>query len=421
MEKLLEQLKKTSATNEKLGLLKSYSDNTKVLEALKLTYDPMMQFYVKKIDLPECSGTLDFVNSFDDFYSLASILHKRQATGNHARRLIEEFMCKCNKDVQNLYTLILKKDLKVGISVKTLQKAFGEDFIFKFTVQLANPYLKDKKYKTKEWFASPKLDGIRGYTDSESIKTRNGHPVIGFDHIFEEVGLLKKEINEKTGFHISFADGELYTDKIKFQKIQGAVTSNKNIDPARKSLIKYYIFAVVSDDFVDTYDMIEALNSVDWTKYKYLIQVPYKLIKNDYDEIKAACEEFMEQGFEGVVLRNPLIPYEYRRSDALVKFKLFREWDFPVVDFLPGNKGTKYEYTLGGFVIRGSVETEEGNNNWINVTSEVGSGFDDEDRDDIWNNKDFYRNKMAEIKFQGITDDLISLRFAVFNKFKMDR
>jgi len=425
MYNLIQALKSESSTNKKIEILQSYSNDENVKGALKLTYDPFIRFYINKIskrmkDCPRPFLTIFNDHSFSEFKKLLNALSERRVTGNDAIAATHLFLDACSDELREAFSLILKKDLKVGISIKSLQKAFGENFIEDFNVQLSNTYKKDKNYKVDNWYASPKLDGLRCYFTHGKLLTRNGHEIMGFDHIIDELNsiVLYDE------FKPDFIDGELFTTEVNFQEIQGAVMSNKNIDPERKSKIRYNIFALGSKNIKNTDDMVEDLCEIfNKNKFQYLVKVPYEYIKNSPEEIEKYCEKFMAEGYEGVMLRDPEKWYDWKRSNALLKFKLFKEADFTIVGFYEGKD--KYEGTLGGLVVSGEYYDEEKDIRYM-IKSEVGSGFSDALRGEIWNDRNEYLTKIAEIKFQNVTDKAdengtFSLRFPIFLKTKEDR
>lgn len=420
MYNLIQQLKNESSTNKKLEILQSYSGNGFVKEALKLTYDPFTRFYINKIGKRKTKDIIykDFNEAFMAFKNIAESLSARKVTGNEAVNMVHVFLDSCSDELRDAFTLILKKDLKVGISVKSLNKAFGDNFIEDFNVQLSNRYDRNKKYKTDFWMASPKLDGLRCYFTHGKLLTRNGHEILGFDHIIYELELMSKYNN------LDFVDGELYTNEIDFQDIQSAVMTNKNIDPEQKSKIKYHVFVVGRKDFKRTYDMRKVFDMIFYENtFEYLVEVPYYKIDNTPEMIDRFCKKFMEEGYEGVMLRSPDVWYEWKRSDALLKHKLFKEADFEIVGFYEGQD--KYQGMLGGFVISGEWYDEE-NDVTYRIKSEVGTGFKDSHRKDFWNERNDFIGKIVEIKFQGITDKpdsngVYSLRFPSFLKTKEDR
>lgn len=409
MELLLKKLEKTSGINAKVEILESYKNDKDILRCMQLTYDPFTRFYVtvKPKDFPK-PGTEDFRSMVKYFFKLAEKLSNRQITGNDARNAVTEFLADCNKNAQEVFAKILNKDWKVGVTDTLMNRAYGEKFIESFSVQLAKTYEPAKKYKGVEyWFASRKLDGLRCYYKNRLLLTRNGHEILGFDHIIAE---LKK-------LPFTFVDGELFTKEVNFQAIQGAVMSNKNIDPERKEKIRFNVF-VVGGTWGDTRSMVSELNTISsYVKFKYVKPVEYIVVPNDPEKITSLCEKFMSEGFEGVMLRDPNTYYEWKRSIALLKYKLFKESDFKIVGVEEGDG--KFKETLGAIVIEGKVGK-------VNIQSKVGSGYDDETRDLLWEDRKNLIGKIAEIKYQNITDEadsngVFSLRFPVFNKLKEDR
>jgi DNA ligase 1 len=421
MEKVLAELKNTPGTNDKLAILERIRDDKDILRCFQLTYDPFTMFYINKLEVIKTGAhALNFRQTVNEFYDVCRKLSTREVTGNEARMLVELFLSKCAGETQEVYIKILKKDLKVGVTDTLMNKVYGDDFIETFDVQLANKYLEkmnSKDVKNAPFFwASPKLDGLRCFYKKGHLLTRNGHEILGFDHIIRELEKADAE----------FFDGELYSDTIDFQEIQGAVMSNKNIDPERKNQIYYNVFAMGRKSFKNTTDMVEALREVSTRsnfKGQFVKFVPYQKVNNNLNDITALCAVFMNMGYEGVMLRHPEKWYEWKRSNALMKFKLFREEDFKVVGFYEGQKGTKLEGQLGGIIVEGPVAIEEGGTKKSTIRSECGSGFKEKngERLEIWKNQNKYLGKTAEIKFQGLTDDNSSLRFPIFLKWKEDR
>jgi hypothetical protein len=64
MEKLYQDLKSNSSSNKKQEILKSVVDNN-IKEALRLCYEPMIKFYIKKFE-PICSEVSEFTDKMRD-------------------------------------------------------------------------------------------------------------------------------------------------------------------------------------------------------------------------------------------------------------------------------------------------------------------------------------------------------------------
>ena len=115
--------------------------------------------------------------------------------------------------------------------------------------------------------------------------------------------------------------------------------------------------------------------------------------------------EYAEQNdLEGVIL-NLDAPYECKRTKNLIKVKQFYTMDLEVVDVEEGSGRLKG--TLGALVV-------DYNGNRVNV----GSGFDDATRSNIWNSRDEIIGRVIEVKYKEISRDkktgLESLQFPIF-------
>jgi DNA ligase 1 len=414
MQVLLEKLMTTNSTKEKAEILRTSDVTENEKDALISCYDPSILFYVSKIPEPESIGDMDFDQAFLKFKNLTASLTSRDVTGNRARTYVKVFLESCNEEAQKIFTMILEKDLRLGMSASTLNKVWP-DCIAKFKVQLAKTYDPEKKYDTEHWYASPKLDGIRCMFINGKMHTRAGKDVVGFENIEAQL----QDAAER--FDLDFIDGELYSDEIPFQDIQGIVVRNKNIVPEDKLKIWFNVFAVGNDSIKDTPWMLEKLDLIAFHGYSHLKPLSYSWIKNDPDLINERCQEFMDQGYEGIMLRHPTNWYEWKRGQGLLKHKLFLEDDFEVTGFEEGTG--KFVGSLGALHIRGKTDGKK-------IIARVGSGYDDAERKEIWAMGHDVVGMTIEVKFQGITDypdknidvaDIYSIRFPVFNKFKEDR
>lgn len=434
MFNLYNALKSTSSTNDKISILRNYGENPSVREAVRLCYEPFIHSYMNNVPKPKKTGDLNFYDSFHEFRTLFLDLNDRKITGNAARDKVQLFLESVDKSSQEMYTLILKKDLKAGIAERLVNKAFGDDFVNIFEVQLGQPYNPDRSYKIDKkndvpyWWCSPKLDGIRGFQEgSDPLRTRNGNKIFGFDHILNEIFDLKDEYN----LHI--VDGELYKMGLPFQTIASYVNADKNIVQEHKEQIMFHVFAICKRrDWRDTDEMVNFMKKIKWNKYKYLIPIEYIYISNESNQIFNKMNEYFEFGYEGIMLRHPTRTYSKGRSHDIVKVKPSFEGDFRVIGFERGEIGTQFENTLGALVVDGNYTTTSKDKDVIfPIRSNVGGGFKIKPelgvtRDDIWNNKDKWIDTIVEIEFQGITDKprkdgTYSLRFPRFKRQRVDR
>lgn len=403
------KLKETSSTLDKVAIIEDFFKTCSLFEEeLFLLYtDPDVVFYLDKKSLDKANKMKPTSISNQTDISTMQFLNKlqtRELSGHEALqeyKNITQVLDESEKFV--LDTIILKSPL--GVGHKLINKAHNNinkcDFVRVFECQLANKYEEDKNYKVGSWYISRKLDGLRCVFRNNTLFTRQNKPIIGFDYLEKEL----KEISQK--MNLDMMDGELYSHDIDFHTIQGIVTRNKNINEDDKKKIKFNMFACTGPEINCTDDMILKMNKICNNFYNgSVVVLQQNLIDNKSETIKKWTSEYVEQGYEGAMLRHPKLAYDYKRSDALLKVKFFKEDTFIITGIFNGDG--RNDGKLGGFCI----ESLDGK-----IKSNVGSGFSDENRIEF--NTEEMIGKKVEIKYFEVTEDN-SLRFPVFLKIRED-
>jgi DNA ligase-1 len=210
----------------------------------------------------------------------------------------------------------------------------------------------DQKKHRGSYFMQPKLDGVRCIARWEGDKvvlySRSGK-VYDVKHISDELATFMGKDD--------VFDGELY---IHGMPLQSQISLIKKPKPESVQ-IKYWVYdiPVVNgvDDldyqdrwtesdriFGDYYDrFFEGMTAdeiIDFHPAKHdsvcIVEVDTYLI-NDLSEIKTDLANFVEDGFEGAILRHPESKYLWGyRSDGLLKVKEFQDAEFKVVDVIEG-------------------------------------------------------------------------------------
>ena len=174
--------------------------------------------------------------------------------------------------------------------------------------------LKLSEYKGQNvggWLASEKLDGVRAYWDGRNLLSRNGK-------------ILAAPVGWSAHFPPFALDGELYTVRGEFEKIQSTVM-DKTPSVAAWSEIKFYVFDVpeASGGLLDRLGELENFilkNPQAGQNLKIIKQVKVK----DNAEFEAFAEAVIAKGGEGAVVREPNVPYERKRSKNALKYKKFK-------------------------------------------------------------------------------------------------
>lgn len=265
------------------------------------------------------------------------------------------------------------------------------------SVQLANTYSLTKKYGVDGWQTSPKIDGVRAvYIPNFGILGRNLETRYSVPHI-ENICFQQDTI----------LDGELYIPGESFDRISGLARAKRNV--AGKTDLQFHVFAQIIPNytFVNTELMIESITEVLPDNQRIVIPVKYTYVDNNPLAIELQNEKNAADGYpEGTMLRHPDIAYVQRRSNELLKVKNVSRGNFVVIEVIEGRG--KYRNMMGAIKVRGLVA---GNI----LTSNVGTGFTDAERREIWNNRTNYIGREAEIVYLNPTTG--SLRQPVFTKF----
>ena len=129
-------------------------------------------------------------------------------------------------------------------------------------------------------------------------------------------------------------------------------------------------------------------------------------------EFKDFNKKMVEEGYEGIMIKDIDSPYECKRSASWLKMKPFIEVSLEVKDIEEGTG--RNEGRLGAFICEG---VDDGKNIKVNV----GSGFSDDNRDEFWNGRDTIPGQIVEVRADAITqnqDGTYSLRFPRFLRFR---
>ena len=206
------------------------------------------------------------------------------------------------------------------------------DTFTKFSPMLAQDYAKLKKELPYPVYSQPKLDGIRCIARTDGLWTRAGKEIIAVPHVFDA---LKEFFDENPDVIL---DGELYNHELRddFNTITSVVRKTKpnqdDIEQA-KSLVEYHIYDVVDTDMMETtFDkriarVQEIFNEVDSASIKF-VETRSVETKEELDNLYGS---YLEDGFEGQMVRLPEFDYETKRSRSLLKRKDFFSNEFEVL------------------------------------------------------------------------------------------
>ena len=206
----------------------------------------------------------------------------------------------------------------------------------------------------QDYWVSEKYDGVRGFWDGRTLRTRGGETVQApawFTAGWPEVPM----------------DGELWAGRGRFSHAQSTTRQQQPGDVAWRQ-IRFMVFDLPGDK--GTFDQrLPALNAlVESLGQPWVQAVPQRRVANDA-ALQALLHRTVRAGGEGLMLHRGASLYRAGRSDDLIKVKTHEDTVARVVAHLPG-KG-RHAGRLGALL----VETPSGQR------FRLGAGFSDADRE----------------------------------------
>lgn len=272
----------------------------------------------------------------------------RTITGQHEGKMIIHAWTKCkgkNEGKANA-TAIDQQALKEAHAKWKLKikEGYTEDINKVNETKLISPMLAESYDPGVELtypvFVQPKLDGVRLIADNEVLNSRKNTPIVSCPHIATSLAhVFKKYPN------IVF-DGEAYNHKLKedFNAIISLVRKTKpteeDLDESRET-IEYWIY-----DFYDLKDpditfsarkekLEELFEEIHDEKIRYSIVMVETIQINNKEELDKAYKDFLEEGFEGMMIRADT-PYIHKRTNNLLKRKEFITEEYEILGMEEG-------------------------------------------------------------------------------------
>ena len=390
-------------------------------------YNPYYVFGVKKV--PETKGLEHKPNPWPKFWAMLEGLRLRTLTGHNAKTVIELMSEQFDStEWNNLCRRVIIKDLRCGISEKTLNKVLGntEWKIPVFTCQLATDSEKHTAKMTGKKRIEQKLDGVRVLAvvtkTTVNLYSRNGKPFDNFPHIVESLEDIKNKFAKIFQLHPHgfVLDGEIIGES--FQALMKQAQRKSDVQTTGMTYSVFDIMALA--DFERGFsnlqqhkrlDVLEGyravFDSTDCVRLMAGIEVDLDNAEG-HDIMRRFAEDSVAAGYEGIMIKSVDAPYECRRSSFWMKWKPVMTVDLNIVGFEEGtgrNAGR-----LGAIIC-------EGTDNDRDIRVNVGSGLSDENRDEYWTTRDDLLGRVIEVAADAVTqnqDGTYSLRFPRFVRFR---
>jgi DNA ligase-1 len=389
-------------------------------------YNPFYTFNVKQV--PETAGLTGMPNPWPRFWALLEDLRTRGISGHRARDAIQECAEQFDSDEwNNLARQVLIKDLRCGISEKTLNKILGktEWKIPVFSVQLAQDSTDQPKKMKGIKRLEVKLDGVRVVAvvsgSSCALFSRNGKEFANFPQIADAILEQRKAFQwgRGTGGHFVL-DGEIVGES--FQKLMKQ--AHRKTDAKTDNMV-YHIFDIIPlDALKEGHCNLQQHKRLEWLdsartaleETDCLRVMPGMNVDLDtaegHDVMRRFAEASVEQGYEGIMIKNLDAPYICKRSDSWMKWKPTITVDLTIVGF---EEGTGRNAGRLGAIIYEGVDNDR------NIRVNVGTGYSDSDRDELWAVRTKLLGFIGEVEADAVTqnqDGSYSLRFPRHVRFR---
>jgi DNA ligase-1 len=337
LAKMIEELQYESSSIMKEEILYRYPE---LKEILAIVYNPLVKFNITRDTIEKekfYTPQIQIINVDTLIKFIQTLIEKDLNFSWELYNLCMNFIAE-NINYKETILRVLDKDLKCGVSTKTINKVFPK-LIPEFNVPLASNYKEGMcDFEKDTWYLSRKLDGIRClvFFINGDIRffSRNGKE-------FYTLGNLKQELLKiEPILDNTILDGEICivdeNGNEDFQTIMSQIRRKDYIIPNPK----FYIFDVYS---VKSFQEKTCTHSL-YSKRLHFVKKFSKHLNKDRIEVLEQTQikddklfESIPKHYEGFILRKEG-PTHFKRSKSLLKVKKFKEDEFKVIDLKQGTK-----------------------------------------------------------------------------------
>lgn len=417
-------VKEITSSNSRLhkqAVLQKYKDDEVIKRYLQIAFDPYCVYGISTKKLNREATT-------EDAPPLAPLELFTHLENHNTGRDFDVAVCQvtldwiasCDRECAELLEKLICKDLSIGCDTKTINKEITE-LIPEFNVQLANKYFdKPAVVEGKKFAITTKIDGGRIIALKEngqvSFYTRAGQKYEGLVDLEDEMSRLMPD-NTCLDGEITLLDRGNLSSKEAYKQTMKIVRQTTNPE---KHGIKMLVFDYMNvSEFKNQYckyDYSTRRAGVELlfcqSDFKYFELLPLLYVGDDTSKITELLEEQVAMGEEGIMINIYDAPYEFKRTNSLLKVKKMQTMDLEIVGFEEGEG--RLAGTLGAILVR----YKDGN------IVKVGSGFSDSLRGELWGARGDFLGTIVEIQYFEETtnaDGGKSLRFPIFKDFRYDK
>ena len=438
---VVKALSETSSRLEKSAILEKLPADSEFWEFAKVALDPFILFGLRALPKPERIGV---GADPKEFRKLVGQLTSRQLTGNAAKAAVKAFSETCTEPQwQMWYSRVLEKDLDCGVGEGTINKYAPDRWKFTlFSCQLASP-MDNVPGLPSDAFIEAKYDGVRTLWFVKPTKSDDGGMFEG-SGLTADITCYSRSGRQYHNFSIITAQLAKLVELPDFPEygivVDGEVISrgfNELMSQARRKTDAKFEGVLMAFDVMAIPDFLERKTTPPLKQRRVVLET---LIDELNRRVENSCvmlseaikgadltteegeqlvadffKQQVEAGFEGIIIKDSTVPYQFDRTKHWLKKKHGDTFDLEIVGYKEGKD--RHAGRLGALVGRGSDQAGE-------FVANVGSGFSDGQRDEIWKNRDKMMGGFMEVEADSVSRNRNggrSLRFPVFVKFRDDK
>jgi DNA ligase 1 len=458
--KPLVEIYNESGRNAKGEIVSVNKDNQDFLSLLKFSMDAYYiygiseksfegffekeDFYKKPEEMKEALDNVsEWHNEKFEYFKnkLVPYLKEVQSPSNDVKATLKAFFEDLNDVEKYFYYRCLIKNLNISLGAITINKSLEYNLIELYTPALADSGTE----KISKWIMSDgqvylvdtKINGLRlsiflpiNKEDKEVfIRTRSGIRFKYLESWFNDKmlqsdwgrDLIEKINNERLRLN---QDGQYDSDykyivlDSELQDSDGSWESSVSIinkddvsvyaDPLDfESSFYLHLFDITTDIPFRPENYGVVTKTLPCIKRREFLETFYKLCQDtsndvtrifkltecvkveNFSEIEGTAKSMIDKGYEGSVVKHPNSPYVCARTKDWIKIKDIQTYDGTIVEILPGESSGKYSNMCGKIKVKANIKGKE-------ITGTCGSGFKDDMRKDLWDNKESYIGKTVE-------------------------
>jgi DNA ligase 1 len=263
--------------------------------------------------------------------------------------------------------------------------------------------------------AQPKLDGHRCTSQYDGRNIYDNNVVTMWSRTRKQIKTIPHIVKclENCGLADRF-DGELYNHEYKenFEDLTSLITPDEPQEGYENIQYHVYDLALPNLTNYERYLILESWRSKFEGSPVHIVETR---IVNSKEELMQAYEDFMEQGYEGAIVRNFDGKYVYKRSYDLQKVKVFDDDEFRIVGIKVGTKGT-----MAGKAVFICERTREDQQLPAGVTFDCKLKGELEKLKEYADDPTKVIGKIVTVQYQGYTRKNKKPRFPVALRFRVD-